>query len=128
MALKAVRRTAKGFRSKFEQGLAAEIRAVTEYEYEEQVIVFEKPSSSHRYTPDFVLKNGIIIEAKGIFDADDRTKHLLIQRQHPKLDIRFVFQNAKARLSKTSKTTYADWCDKHGFKYAHRHIPKEWCK
>jgi hypothetical protein len=128
MALKAVKRTVGGFRSKFEQGLAAEIRLLTDYDYEERVIAFDRPSSSHKYTPDFVLPSGVIIEAKGIFDAEDRSKHLLVKQQHPSLDLRFVFQNAKARLSKTSKTTYADWCDKHGFQWAHRHIPQEWCK
>ena len=44
------------------------------------------------YTPDFVLDNGIIIETKGFFDAEDRRKHLEIQKQHPELDIRFLFQ------------------------------------
>ena len=46
------------------------------------------------YTPDFELDNGIIVETKGIFSASDRRKHVEIQRQHPKLDIRFVFCNA----------------------------------
>ena len=40
------------------------------------------------YTPDFELDNGIIIETKGIFDSEDRRKHLEIQKQHPELDIR----------------------------------------
>ena len=44
------------------------------------------------YTPDFVLPNGIIIETKGRFTADDRRKHAFIKLQHPKLDIRFVFE------------------------------------
>ena len=50
------------------------------------------------YTPDFELDNGIIIETKGLFSSADRRKHIEIQRQHPKLDIRFVFSNAKQRL------------------------------
>ena len=56
----------------------------------------------------------------------DRQKHLLIKVQHPELDIRFLFQRSKSRISKTSKTTYADWCEKHGFLYCDLHIPKEW--
>ena len=44
------------------------------------------------YKPDFVLNNGIIIEAKGWFKARDRVKHLLIQEQYPELDIRFCFR------------------------------------
>ncbi|MBZ5882545.1 endonuclease I, partial [Escherichia coli] len=57
---------------------------------------------------------------------EDRQKHLLINAQHPELDIRFVFSNPKARISKTSQTTYADWCERHGFKYAAKVIPQEW--
>lgn len=84
------------------------------------------PASKHQYTPDFVLPNGIIIEAKGIFDAADRAKHLLIKKQYPNLDIRFVFSNAKAKIYKGSKTTNAAWCEKHGFPYANREIPSAW--
>ena len=42
-------------------------------------IQYEKPATKHKYTPDFVLPNGIIIEAKGIFEREDRQKHLLIK-------------------------------------------------
>jgi hypothetical protein len=80
------------------------------------------------YTPDFVLANGIIIETKGRFITSDRQKHLMIKEQHPDLDIRFVFSNPNSKLYKGSKTTYADWCDKHGFKWAKEEIPLEWIK
>lgn len=78
------------------------------------------------YTPDFVLPNGIIIEVKGRFTSDDRRKHLAVKRQHPKLDIRFVFESSKRKLSKGSKSSYGQWCDKHGFMYYDRIIPQEW--
>ena len=42
----------------------------------------------------------------------DRRKHLAIQKQHPELDIRFVFSNAQAKLYKGSKTRYSGWCEK----------------
>jgi hypothetical protein len=29
-------------------------------------------------------------------------------------------------LSKKSSTTYAEWCDKHGFLWCHKEIPEEW--
>lgn len=80
------------------------------------------------YTPDFVLDNGIIVETKGKFDVDDRHKHLEIKKQHPELDIRFVFSNSNARLYKGSKTTYAEWCEKNGFLWAHRVVPLTWLK
>ena len=60
------------------------------------------------YTPDFILKNGIIIETKGIFDSADRRKHREIQRQHPELDIRFVFSNANAKIYKGAKSRYCN--------------------
>ena len=78
------------------------------------------------YTPDFTLDNGIIIETKGVFDSEDRRKHLQVQKQHPELDIRFVFTNLYAKLYKGSKTTYAQWCEKNNFLANHRIIPKEW--
>lgn len=120
-----------GFRSGLEFTFAKELEELgVEYEYEGTVIKYTKPESSHRYTPDFKLesKSGktIIIETKGRFVSADRVKHLLIKRQHPELDIRFVFSRCKQRLSKRSKTTYADWCERHGFMYAEGSIPKEW--
>jgi hypothetical protein len=66
------------------------------------------------YTPDFILPNGIIIEVKGRFTSDDRRKHLAVKKQHPNLDIRFVFESSNRKLSKGAKTTYGQWCEKHG--------------
>ena len=80
------------------------------------------------YTPDFVLPNGIIIETKGRFTVADRRKHILIKKQHPKLDIRFVFENENSKLRKGSKTSYGKWCEKHGFLYCNRVIPEKWLK
>lgn len=80
------------------------------------------------YTPDFLLENGIIIEVKGRFTSDDRRKHLAVKKQHPNLDIRFVFENSRRKLNKGAKTTYGQWCEKHGFQYYDRIIPQEWIK
>lgn len=116
-----------GFRSGLEQDNAAHLeKCGCGFDYEKKKIPYVPTTKT--YTPDFVLWNGIIVETKGRFTATDRAKHLLIKKQHPSLDIRFVFTNANQRLSKRSKTTYADWCDKHGFLYAESLIPKEWMK
>lgn len=120
-----------GFRSGLEYTFALDLEGKkVKYGYESQVIKYVKPESSHRYTPDFVVesKSGktIIIETKGRFVSADRVKHLLIKRQHPEIDIRFVFSKAKQRLNKRSKTTYGDWCIRHGFLYAEGKIPDEW--
>lgn len=117
-----------GYRSGLEAEVAAQLEgAGVEYLYETERIPYAD-TKVHKYTPDFKLPSGVLIEAKGRFVASDRAKHLLIQQQHPELDIRFVFSNSKSRLSKASKTSYADWCHKHGFQFADKHIPKEWMK
>ena len=72
------------------------------------------------------LTNGIIIETKGLFTPTDRRKHLLIKKQHPELDIRFVFENSRKKLNKRSTTTYAEWCGKYEFVYATKEIPNDW--
>jgi hypothetical protein len=115
-----------GFRSGLEETLAAQLKAAgVDGKYEERVIEYIDPRT-HKYTADFELPNGVIVESKGRFLGSDRSKHLLIKKQHPKLDIRFVFNNPNARLNKASQTTYAEWCAKHGFKYAAKRIPPEW--
>lgn len=81
-----------------------------------------------KYHPDVELDNGILVEIKGYFKPADRGKHLRIKKQHPELDIRFVFMNPNVKLSKKSKTRYRDWCDKHGFQWADKTIPTKWSK
>lgn len=116
-----------GFRSGLEETVYKQIASMNIVpSYESFKIPYVIPASNHTYTPDFQLPNGIIIETKGRFVASDRKKHLLVKKQHPDLDIRFVFQNAKGRINKGSKTTYADWCNKNGFIYAEKTIPREW--
>lgn len=96
--------------------------------YETLKIEYTQPSKNRTYTPDFLLPNGVIIETKGLFTVGDRQKHVWIKKQHTKLDIRFVFSNSRAKIYKGSKTTYAMWCKKHGFKYADKEIPTVWLK
>lgn len=116
-----------GYRSGLEDTIANQLDMMrVKYKYEELKISYTVPESKHKYTPDFQLPNGIIVETKGRFVTADRKKHLLVKQQHPELDIRFVFSNPRCRISKISKTTYADWCDKYGFKYAAKMIPEEW--
>ena len=93
------------------------------YRYQSVTIPYYK---EHRYTPDIVLTNGILVELKGYLTATDRSKHLLVRKQHPELDIRFVFQNASKRLNKNSETTYGSWCDRHDIQWTEKHIPQEW--
>ena len=114
-----------GFRSGLEEKIQGHLSSQgVPFEYESfRIPYIAKP---HTYTPDFLLPNGIVVETKGYFTSADRAKHLLVKQQHPTIEIRFVFQNSKAKLSKTSKTTYALWCAKHGFLYADKTIPAAW--
>jgi hypothetical protein len=119
-----------GFRSGLEGKVGDQIKKVTglDPEYEKERIEYEWPARKAKYTPDFKLPNGIFIETKGRFTADDRQKHLLIKAQCPELDIRFVFSNSNSRIRKGSPTTYADWCRKYGFTFADKLIPLAWFK
>jgi hypothetical protein len=120
----------EGYRSGLEDLVAKQLQAAGkpfEYEPKEGKIEYTKPTTSHKYTPDFVFKN-FIVETKGRFVTADRKRHKLIKDQHPDIDIRFVFSNSKTRISKTSKTTYAKWCELNGFKYADKLIPDSWLK
>ena len=115
------------YRSKFELELAKVLmRHKVKFQYESNKFLYiPKPRT---YTPDFVLNNGIIIETKGMFTAADRRKHIAIKKQHPKLDIRFVFENSRRKLRKGAKSTYAEWCIKYNFRYYDRIIPEDWLK
>jgi|TARA_R100000951_G_C2534158_1_gene147305 hypothetical protein len=117
-----------GYRSGLEDRISKQLKSLSvPVKYEEMKIKYAI-NEVRTYTPDFELPNGIIIESKGRFVVADRKKHLLIKKQHPELDIRFVFSNSRAKINKGSKTTYGMWCDKHGFLYADKLIPEEWIK
>lgn len=125
-----------GFRSGLEERFAKELtKAGVDFTFEEEKIEYVKPQRTSKYTADFRVyskpdgtprEKPLIIETKGRFLTADRQKHLLIKRQHPDLDIRFIFSNPNQKISKQSKTTYAKWCEKHGFLYAKEHVPPAW--
>lgn len=126
-----------GFRSGLEEKIAAQLALAgipVVYESKAPVreggcrLTYEVPTRDAVYTADFMLPNGVIVESKGRFVTEDRKKHKLIKAQHPDLDIRFVFSNPNTRISKTSQTTYAAWCETHGFQYAKGLIPVAWLK
>jgi hypothetical protein len=117
-----------GYRSGLEDRISEQLKGLSvPFKYEEFKIKYEV-HEIRTYTPDFELPNGIIVESKGRFVQADRKKHLLVKKQHPELDIRFVFSNSKAKISKGSKTSYGDWCTKNGYTYADKLIPEGWIK
>ena len=114
------------YRSKFEVRVAADLgKRKIDFQYEK--VSFDYVPKIRNYTPDFYLpESKIYIETKGRLTTNDRVKHLLIKEQYPDLDIRFVFVNANNKISRTSKTTYANWCDRHKFLWAESLVPIEW--
>lgn len=117
------------YRSTLEERNAAHVEKLGGVaHFETHYLVYTIPERTAKYNPDFILGNGIIVETKGIFETADRQKQLFIKDQHPELDIRLVFSSSKSKIYSGSKTTYADWCEKHGFKYADKLIPAAWLK
>ena len=112
-------------RSGFERTLAASLkRRKCAFTYESVKVPY---ISKHTYFPDFLLHNGILVEAKGYFRRGDTTKMKLVKAQNPDLDIRFVFGDAHKKVPGL-KATHAQWADKHGFPWADKEIPEEWIK
>ena len=122
-----------GFRSGLEDNVNDMLKENGKsFSYESEKISYIQPETKHNYTPDFVL-NKIVggkmyVETKGRWVKTDRLKFDLIFEQYPGIDIRFVFQNPNAKLYKGSKTTYAQYCDKKGWRWAKKEIPEEWLK
>lgn len=122
------RARAEGYRSGLEVRACKELDARgIAYAYEPFRIPYAVPSRPAHYTPDFVLVgNGIVVETKGRWVAEDRKKAKLIREQYPDLDFRLVFSNPNARISKTSQTSYGMVATKLGIPFARERIPEEW--
>ena len=114
------------FRSGFEESVYDNRAGKLDYEPDSPVVRYVVPS---RYIPDFKLPNGILLECKGYFDSRARSKMLRVRKDNPNLDIRFVFQRANNRLTKSKNSlTYWQWAERHGFPWAEGRIPDEWWK
>lgn len=73
-------------------------------------------TTTHTYTPDFVDEaTKTIIETKGFFPQEDRSKMLAVKRANPDWRIEICFQRPDTKLNKASSTTYRQWAEKHGF-------------
>jgi hypothetical protein len=127
------RAVAEGFRSAFEYNVATQLKEAKiafEYEPRDKKMQYhitlsgtcvecgcEKIIQRHEYLPDFLLKNNVILETKGIWSAEDRRKMLAVIRENSDLKIVMMFQAPFKKLSK--KVTYADYCDKNGIVWTH---------
>lgn len=111
------------YRSGFERSLAASLkRRKVKFEYESVKVPYV---IKHNYNPDFILPNGVWIEAKGYFRPGDVAKYRAVKEQNPEMDLRFVFMDGDKKISR-QKTTHGQWCDRHGFPWASGDIPDEW--
>lgn len=118
-----------GVRSGLEDVICAELtKKGVKYEYETLTLEYVQPEKKRKYTPDILLPNGIVVEIKGRWVTADRQKIAMVKKQYPEMDLRMVFSNSRAKISKASKTTYGDYCEKLGIPYADKMIPDEWIK
>ena len=113
------------FRSKLEESVASLLEGLgVSYEYENEKLSY---TIEHTYTPDFKLPNYIYLEAKGYWAPEDRRKILNVKKSNPEIDLRMVFQSPYNTISKKSKTTYAQWCERHDIPWSsYQDIPIEW--
>ena len=120
-----------GYRSGLEDKISEQLSTTDKvWSYETEKLKYTVPERLATYTPDFILtkSNGdkMYIETKGRFTTADRKKMKLVKDANPELDIRLLFQTPNNKITKGSKTTYADWADKNGYKWAAKEIPTEW--
>lgn len=114
---------ADGMRSGFERTLANQMNLVgVKFEYETLPLKYTLEGT---YWPDFILPNGIIIEAKGLLDDQSKRKMIAVKKQYPDLDIRFCFMVADKKIP-GMKSTHGQWADRNGFKWSDGTIPQEW--
>lgn len=109
------------FRSKFEVSVAKDLesRGIS-FEFESLIV----PYTLHcTYKPDFLLPNGIIVETKGVLDADVKRKMLAAKLQNKELDIRFLFMSS---TSKKNKVKWERWCRNNNYEYAYDVVPESW--
>jgi hypothetical protein len=84
-----------------------------EFGYESDVVEYTVPEKVGKYTPDFKIGE-VYLETKGRFTSEDRKKMLFVFRSNPDLNLLMVFPKPLNTITRKSKTTYADWCDKNG--------------
>jgi len=112
-------------KSSFEETVAAQLEQLGfSVLYETKYIRYTQPAKQRKYLIDFDL-GAFYVEVKGYLEPEDRKK-LIWVKQYADKEIRILFQNASLPIYKGSKTTYGEWADKNGFKWAEGAIPQDW--
>lgn len=134
------------YRSKYEAEVAADLtRKRVGFDYESEKVTYLRPIRNGEcqvcaatdvgqvatYTPDFVLKNGIYIEAKGKFDSRGRTKILAVLQSNNVItreNFRLLFMRDNYTTA-SRRETYTDWCARHNIVCAiGPKVPQSWVK
>jgi hypothetical protein len=143
---KAARKSIAPYRSKFEHDIAENLSSKgVRFEYEPHKVAFSRKAyraecmdcgstnigTSSMYLPDFLIANGIYIEAKGRFTSKDRTKTLDILASNNDItreNFRMLFMQDK-HTTASKRMRYTDWCNKHNIICAvGTEVPEEWVK
>ena len=108
----------EGFRSTFEYEVSQKLQP-SGFRYEPCQIAYEVP---RKYTPDFVYTSDsgdtYIIECKGFFRAGDTQKYKAIRNSLPAFEeLVFILMKPEQKVSKNTKLTMSQWCDKHFIKW-----------
>lgn len=114
------------YRSKLEAAVARDLteRGVG-FEYEARTLVYQ--DGTRRYTPDFVLDNGIMLEVKGWLKREDRQKLVEVRIENPRIDLRLVLADPRRRLDKFKPITAGEWSSKHCWTWCEApSIPTYW--
>ena len=112
-ASKKVRTPGDGLRS-YEERVVQEALAGTglPFQYESTKLPYVL---RRNYTPDFSVDGvAVHIEVKGWWPPEDRAKLKAVRLGNPNDVILVILVRPQTKISKTSKTTYAQWCEQWG--------------
>jgi len=125
-----------GMKSILEVQVAASLDEMgVEWLYEHETLVYHTclgwdescNVKTQTYTPDFTLKNGVLLEAKGKMTLDTRKKMVAVKRCHPDRRICMIFGYANNKLSaRPNATRYWQWAEAEGFEWSDIVVKKEW--
>lgn len=115
------------YRSRFEAEVARQLEALeADFLHEAVCIPY---GDGQFYIPDFTITrpSGYVfhVEAKGWMPDRDVKKYARLAVRHPDLDLRFVFQNAKARTG-FSKRPVSSFVRRQGWLWAEGQVPAAW--
>lgn len=120
-----IKRRAGGCRSRLEEKVGHDLDQLSlDHSYEPDRFTY---TLTRKYTPDFKVggEHPFFIEVKGWWEQTDRMKFLAVIISNPDLRIFVALQKPFQTISKSSRTTYADWCTKNGIAWCPIPIPKD---